>query len=453
MQSRNIPQANQTLIKCYNKSVEQEPFMQDQIIPPTQASLSTPFPGWIRLTETLRDTNQAGPYDGLYARAANHQTIFATFKQERRAGKILVANMLGAGVGGALLQRLYAAIGVDPNRYNKVGLVRTANENGITETSPDKTGQHFYVQSIFVPGYQEEFWKFAYREYYKKIFSQQIKSADITFINEATALLLEYYQSEYDTHKKMLQAAKDRQAELSLLRTETGQTILEENINKYQKRLNFIRRLFPGEIDILNVNAHVQTQLQYHPKVLAEELANAKLNQISAMDGSDIHNQELITNTLKSNETLLKDFTRLVAPRLLVGDFAVHSGNFGIVEQANKAGDKELHLVAINFNAACKNLMKYLNPFQQFTARDVQIKNEEGDKNYYIEYGKEIRSSLEMAQAFIELGNIDKKQTKQMISAAISEQLFYDGDKRTKHKFSLSIIREFCKRIGMQYDK
>lgn len=326
----------------------------------------SPFPGWTRLTDPILDANENGPFDGLYAlNETGRETTLATFKQTRILGGVLTGDMIGAGVGGALLRSIYNQIGVDPNHYNKVNLVHIANKDGSSSHDQDLTGEHTYLQSIFVPHYQEEFWKYAFRQYYLRHF------------------------------------------------------------------------------------------LKNHSKEESIDLANAKVSEVDFSNIMfDEQTRKIVNDSIKANSQFLKDFSRLVAPRLLIGDFAVHSGNFGVANDESSE-----HLVATNFNAACKHLIKYLNPFQEFSTRHSggyidasNLEESEIEKNYYLEYGKEIRSSLEMAEAFIELGHIDKKTMKKMIGSAIDEQLFYDGSKRQQCRFSLPILKEFCLRIGMYHD-
>src|SRR5690606_15678308 len=117
---------------------------------------------------------------------------------------------------------------------------------------------------------------------------------------------------------------------------------------------------------------------------------------------------------LQANPVLLKQFCVNSITRILLGDMNVGPGNYQVVG----SGDNK-RLIASNFNASMMNLAADINVF------DKKILNSEGkmlSTNGLYEYSSKVRTSVEMAEAMIEVGHIDRESIRSAVREMMSQQ-------------------------------
>ena len=166
----------------------------------------------------------------------------------------------------------------------------------------------------------------------------------------------------------------------------------------------------------------------------ADEYANEKIKTIKkrptcvAVTPNYGHTRQMNSNAIQKLG-LIEQLASTLACRLMVGDFGVHSGNYGL---ANK--DSTVRLVAIDFGAACCHLKSETNLYT-FTKTGTKFY-----KNHFLEWPG-IIESLEMAIAFIKAGKLPSDMLDKTIKESLSDldKYFSDEDQR-----------KFCQRLGMK---
>lgn len=149
--------------------------------------------------------------------------------------------------------------------------------------------------------------------------------------------------------------------------------------------------------------------------------------------------QRIVNRVLRSNPQLKSDFTELSALRLFMGDFGNHCGNYGIVKK-----DENDRLVAFDFGAGNNHLKGIFDPY----SRIDNLKFNQIHKNHFLEYGKDIIYSLEMARMFIKISDVPEKKIQEMTKEVLDKIAL--GSHFEQNGKAGPALCNFCKRIGMR---
>jgi hypothetical protein len=128
-----------------------------------------------------------------------------------------------------------------------------------------------------------------------------------------------------------------------------------------------------------------------------------------------------------ANKEQYKGYDKSVATSLLLGDFSLHSGNIGVVNNPNT---NEKELVRIDFGAAFRKLSEDINPFKSQTNRVG------GEKNYFLrDHPRERFFSQEFADEMRKIGSLDIP--------------LEENWKKIKDNFDEKAIQKFGQQIGL----
>ncbi len=362
----------------------------------TRKRAATPFGvTWQYAGAKTGGVNRPGTYGGVYQSTIGGNR--ALFKQDTRKDKVRVAKVMGEGVAGPLLNSIFNELKVDARRVAQVDLVRAGEDESIL----DESGQSTYLKSVFINGYKEDFWKYAYRQYYEAKYRAQFAnfSKDDKKIAIASELYLERLLPYY---KAKLEDPKTKAA--------------------YEKKYDDLTLTYLQDLMRSGDRAALQD--------LARDLADIEVNEMKRPSAVIKRAPRKVANKTLNTAQFRREFAEITAPRLLIADFGVHNGNFGVAQIDGKD-----QLVCLDYGAAFCRLPRNVSPFSRAkTGTKVY-------KNHFLEYGKTIIASKEMADVFIRIGNVSDDTYKQSID---------DSVKMLESKYGIEPLKKFCQRLGMK---
>jgi hypothetical protein len=314
------------------------------------------------------------------------------FKQDTtKGGKIRIAKVLGEAIGGKILAAWFKVVGVPEQRFAQAKL---AKGEGLEN---DKSGQNLYLQSVFIDNYKEDFWKHAYRQYYQEQYRAVIDSHDADAIANLRALAIS------NLNEELLQLNEDNKDEAFLRKAADLEARINNKIESYRQ---------DSEVLIAEA-AEMTVSRMKRPSAVFIKPGHAEVRRI-------------ISKAITANKTTLVEFAQITAARLLVGDFGVHNGNFGVLKDGT--------LVCLDYGAAFCKLNPEVNPFTK-TKTGTKFY-----KNHFLEYSDGVIKSPEMAMEFILVGRMSKDQINNLTKEALVElQEFADLQALTKFAFRLGM--------------
>lgn len=396
------------------------------------AGLIPPFPKLQRSGDKSGGANVGGENTGLYSgeMIVNENTLeereefrSSLIKQDYKNGKLRINKIIGECVGGSILRRIYHDhLGAKYDQFAEVRLIRDDSETATGE-NPDETGEHVYLQSIYIKNYKHDLWKYAYYKLYK---DQNIKK-----INEDG-----FSKSDFEklgnelTHRILkLEAKYKKTGELGWRKSLEA----DAQYRLYQTLHEKITQSTPEEL-----NAYLNSN-KGHGKKLAAILARVDADNMKRPSGVKIGIFEpkvrsVIDDLIKNNDQLLQDFATMAAPRLLIGDFGLHNGNFGLARI-----DGVVRLVSLDYGAAFLNPISNVNPY---TTTHTGIEGPERlYKNHFLEFSKEVNASVYMAKTYIKLGQIKDEELRAYVAEIVNSQI--------NENLGINPLKEFCKRLKM----
>lgn len=335
-----------------------------------------------RVSDKQGGANDAGVHGGVYVDTQGKKYLFKqdTKKVSRRKRtsdpqskyQVRVGKVIAEGVAGDMLASLYAKQGVNAEHYAKTSLVRVAG-------SDDESGNDTYLKSEFIDNYRDDYWRYAFRKDYEKKFMAILKEPDKSKAKQE--FIEEYYQAV---------KSLDGQAQVPFknidLGTESGKTAVA--------------------------------------KFMAIREVDKIKNPRSLMIRRDV--KKIVSAQIREDKKL-KQFAQIMAPRLLIGDFGLHSANIGI----NNAGD----IVALDYGAAFCDLRPQVNPYRHVHTGTSLYKN-----HFLDEYDDDINKSPEMAFEFIRLGELDEHQLNNWVNDSIKNLADMNEE----------ALKKFCQRLGIK---
>jgi hypothetical protein len=339
--------------------------------------------------------NRPGKEGGVYAHLGPDGKPTgkrSLFKQDTKGEKVRIAKVLGEAIGGKILAAWFKIVGVPKERFAEAKLAKV---EGFEE---DKSGQNLYLQSVFIDNYKEDFWKHAYRQYY-----------------------LEEYRAIVNSHNA------DEIAQLRSLATSNLSAELLK-LNEEKKDEAFLSKAADLEA---RINNKIESYRQDDEALIADaaEITVSRMKRPSAVfiKPGYAEVRRIISKAITANKTTLVEFAQITAARLLVGDFGVHNGNFGVLKDGT--------LVCLDYGAAFCKLNPEVNPFTK-TKTGTKFY-----KNHFLEYSDGVIKSPEMAMEFILIGRMSKDQINRLTKESIDElQEFAD----------LEALKKFAFRLGMK---
>lgn len=354
----------------------------------------TPFGSqWQYAGAKVGGVNRPGKHGGVYQ--DKKLGTRALFKQDTQKEKVRVAKVMGEGFAGPLLNAVFDQLGVESNRVAQVELVRAHGKPG-----PDETGQETYLKSEFIKGYQEDFWKFAYRRHFEAKYRAQFADfvQDEKKLNFASQIyfdrLFPYYSEKYNSPRTKA-AFTDKYNNLTI-----------SNLKKL---------LQEGNTSVLNDLAH--------------DLAEVEVNEMKRPSAVLKTEPRRVASKVLDTPEYRQQFAEITAPRLLFADFGVHNGNFGVAKI-----DGEDQLVCLDYGAAFCKFPREVNPYTK-TKTGTKFY-----KNHFLEYNKSLIASKEMANVFIKIGMIDDSKYRDSIDSSV---------KMLEEKYGIEPLKKFCQRLGM----
>lgn len=343
-----------------------------------------PWLPFVRIGAKETGANNPGPDGGIYGIPSGDGESFterAMFKRDtvtEKGGKenIRVGKIIGEYVAGNLLANLLRNIhqSDDPDYTNKYVAVVQLVKARSKESNNDV--ESTYLKSIFLKNYRGDFWEVALVDHHATELS---KKQEIPL--------------KQALRSSGLQGSSEQ---ISQLATSLAKTNIVGPLYG-RKKPNLVKQSFFGK---------------YHDPAIsipAQMLANPK------------------------NELLLQDFCEQVAARLLVADYGLHAGNFGVVD--DKSGT--LRMGSFDYGAGLCNLLPEVKPFARFGTGTKFY------KNHLLEYHPNIIKSEVMAEAFIRMGQVDDNQLGIMVDHALRDLI------NSETYTSVEPIKKFCKRMGM----
>lgn len=363
----------------------------------TAPSTHQPWPGYVSVGKKTAGANDAGPYGGIYAKANSKGEIIFDRKGERvetamikrdtvldKKGdveEVRVGKIIGEFVAGRMLAGMMQALhDKDDKQYAQkyvahVELVSAKPDN--QQTKEGKTEAALtYLKSIFLKNYTNDFWKEAFICHYGNTFNDQ-------------------YHDNY------------------------AEALKRDNLEDSSQNINMLARRAAKD--------KVEEKHDGKPK----QVRQALLKQYD--DETIMRPKEM----LEANPTLMTDFCEQVAARLLLSDYGIHTGNFGVIDD----GSGTLRMGSIDFGAAFCNLLPDVEPFARFGTGTKPY------KNHLLEYHPDIIKSEKMAQAFIGVGSISDTQMDAIIDNALEALQESDTYKNA------ASLKKFCSRMGMPKDR
>ena len=358
---------------------------------------------WVYQRKKQGGANDPGLFGGIYRHVVDN--IQALFKQDIKDGKVRVAKVIGEGLAGSFLNDLYPLLGVDKRRFAHTELVQSGSDTAAPiftdeHFKADETGEKTYLMSVYIEGYENDFWKYAYLKEHERRFRSEIDAGNhkqlYSAIKEARKFYIDKIHAEPDVNKKARM-----QAEVN----------------------NYLSEAALDNLIVANNAADKEKLIQLLAIPIVE-----KMQRPSTV--FNFNARKIASKALHENPEFIKEFAQITAPRLLFADFGVHYGNFGVAKI-----DGKLHLVALDFGAAFCKLLSKVNPFSRIKS---------GANNYlnhFVEYDISVIASEEMAQEFIRIGYVSKNEMIRLVTKGTNE---------LNDKYGIEPLKKFCQRMGMK---
>ncbi len=339
--------------------------------------------------------NHPGKFGGVYNHvdANNNPTgKRSLFKQDTNGKKVRIAKVLGEAIGGKILAAWFNVVGVAKERYAEAKLAKASTPDD------DKSGSDVYLESIFIDNYKEDFWKHAYRQHYQQQYRDIIAAGNPDEIAKLRSL-----------------ATSRLNDELLSLNDEPKDAVFLKNAALLEAKLNDKIATYSNDTEALVKDA--------------AEITVSKMKRPSAVFIMPGHAEvrKIISSAITENKATLLQFSQITASRLLVGDFGVHNGNFGVLEDGT--------LVCLDYGAAFCKLNPEVNPFTKTKTGTTFY------KNHFLEYNDKVIKSPEMAMEFILVGRMSKEKISQICDEAVNEL----GDFA-----DLQAFKKFAYRLGIK---
>jgi hypothetical protein len=383
------------------------------------------FPGFEPLGAKLGGANVGGALTGRYKGEIISKSTGETearvclIKQDWANGKLRIEKILSEAIAGFLLYRIYHDVMKAP--YDQFAEVRLIRDDGKTGT-PDQTGKHTYLMSIYIKNYVDDLWKYAFREYYKNKFRQQLSNDSPVFGKKDIERLREFYESEMRAcHRK---GNKEKAAAYALKLKDIFKD--SDSFNQYINRNKTNAKLMSELIDDMS---EAKVNDMKRPSGALFDIGHIRLTKVGQKT------RKVISQLILNNEQLRKDFAAMAAPRILLGDFGLHNGNFGVAML-----DGMPRLVSLDYGAAFLNPIADVNPFDKSKTGITNV-IDKFYKDHFLEYDKGIIASEYMAMAFINLGDMPNEQLKGYVEEVMRVEL--------KNQVGVSPLKEFCERLKM----
>lgn len=136
---------------------------------------------------------------------------------------------------------------------------------------------------------------------------------------------------------------------------------------------------------------------------------------------------------LRKDANSYRQFCLMAMTRMMLGDYNVGTSGFKVVMEGGKR-----KLVATQFKVSMMNLTEDFNIFDK-TIRDPRT-NKKIHRNSLFEYHKDVRISIDMAEAMIEVGRTGSSE----IRKAVIEML-----QKNNIPYSIAGMHQFCRYLGL----
>jgi hypothetical protein len=422
------------------------------------------FPGdkrWVRESSKIGGANVGeDTYTGVYVLFnAQHQIISrCLIKQDWLKGRLRVEKVIGEGIAGYLLNHIYPEVmGVSRAQFAEVHLIRCDDKK-----IPDPDGKNVYLQSIYITNYADDLWKFAFREHYKEEVRRGLAKG---LTEQDKNIIEEYYKNKIKQYRGELiqltvsyaKLKPDDISGISMNQSKEDHKYkdYERKIEKYKKKISILNRLplntlldvrineKTNTVGVISDAARLTSDDRSFRDYIVDELAQARVdpmkrpsgsifNVLGARDSANyVETRAVISKFIASSPELLEDFAQMAAPRIFLGDFGLHNGNFGVA-----IIDGKPRIVSLDYGAAFANLIEDVNPFTNRTGLQGFDKLY---KNHFKEYDKNVIASEAMGRAFVKLGSIDNLIY--YVATMMQDDL---GD-----TYGIDVLKQFCKRVNM----
>jgi len=281
---------------------------------------------------------------------------------------------------------------------------------------PDKK---VYLASIYLPNYQDDLWMVAFKDHYSEK-NKNLTNKDLIKImsdekwhetyNKFAGAIRIFENKLRKLNKKNLKEEKDTisikelEKQIKIL-TKATESILrafdttDKNSEESQKAVSEAEFY----INHLKENKKDGTYAFKKPDAAGATFLYPKSDEDSSVFYPKLikkqqKNRRVANKYIKNNNTLKKELCKAATARMTVGDFGLHTGNFGLVEI-----NGNLHLASLDFGAAFDNF-NYKKTVDPLTGKGHPLGNVRGGiqyKNHLLEYA-DIAYSREMAEAWTE---------------------------------------------------
>lgn len=385
---------------------------------------TTAFPGYEDRATKTGGRNSPGPHGGIYTKyvypedAARYPIETVMIKLDTLDGKPRPEKVMGEYLAGQLLESMFKKLNIHDNQMAHVSLIQPGQHNNDDPTA-DPDGSNTYLKTVFIPGYQGDFWTRAYKDdYVVKLHDElsKMKSED-SKAQKCLTEFMSHYQEQYedarnlpDSDSQKLKKIEALQKKMAALRENDALEIMKQNLKQNTDA-------------VLNDlgNQFVKAMGDKKPAFLAQLLDRTPLSGLA----SRVDARTVPSKSLRDLE-LLEDFANITAPRLLLSDMGVHCANFGIAKIDGKD-----RLAAIDYGAAFSNFTENFDPFAQMEQLKIFY------TNHLLDYESDIYTNEHMARMFIKLGRLDTDET-------FSDSINNASDNLCQF-YELEPLKKFCR--------
>lgn len=430
----SLPTPNSTIFTAANVDTmladitTAQPPVSDQ---PISHEPVKPFPGLTCISKKTGGANVGDEYTGVYKGIIDGKERLCLIKQDWLKNRLRIEKIISEALAGQMLNRIYPEeMNVPRERFADVRLICDA----IPHLNVNDAEKHTYIQSIYIKGYIDDLWKYAYRIKFRNEYFIKLLSYPHSFSIKDKNLLLKYYLDSINMLVAKLCSASDMNLPDNILKQ------LKEQLQVYTEGLRFVEK----EINIDKwVSVHFIRLSQNEKDIFIAEMAEARIYEMQRPSGAYLNvfsgpdARKVVSDTILENQQLIDDFSNLAAPRLLLGDFGLHNANFGVATI-----DGHDRLVSLDYGASFLNLIGDLNPFITSKTGITGV-IDSLYKNHFLEYDVRIIGSESMATALLKLGDMSDYNLNRYIRESVSS---------VTNNFGVSALQDFCKRINMQLD-
>ena len=161
-----------------------------------------------------------------------------------------------------------------------------------------------------------------------------------------------------------------------------------------------------------------------------EVLKKKRPSAVEIVPGSKVKVRQIISDAIKADPKKIMQFAEIIAPRLLIGDFGLHNGNFRVKHN----GD----LVCLDYGAAFSKLNAEFDPYSKGKGTIGTWKRY---KNHFLEYDDRIIKGPEMAIMFIKIGRMGSTGINNMVKNALV---------MANENYDLNGLKKFSQRLGIK---